>query len=68
MSSLATGFELGGLEVGENCAWCLVIFMGLRGGHMGGQERKGETFFMGVDISRYRNHFECWYSFFAFFL
>ena len=32
MSSLAKGFVFGGLEVGENCAWCLVIgviFIGL---------------------------------------
>ena len=32
MSSLAKGFTWGGLEVGENYAWCLVIFMGLGGG------------------------------------
>ena len=34
MSSLAKGFTLGGLELGENHVWCLVIvviFMGLGG-------------------------------------
>ena len=38
MSSLAKGFVLGGLEVGENCAWCLVIvviFMRVGGAEVG---------------------------------
>ena len=41
MSRLAQGFVLGALEVGENCAWCLVIvaiFVGLGRAKRWGEE------------------------------
>ena len=55
VSSLAKEFTWGGLEVGENYAWCFVIEQrGGRGGgeffiilEVRGQETKGDTFLGG---------------------
>ena len=55
VSSLAKEFTWGGLEVGENYAWCFVIEQrGRRGGEffiileVRGQETKGDTFLGGL--------------------
>ena len=56
VSSLAKEFTWGGLEVGENYAWCFVIEQrGGRGGgkffiilEVRGQETKGDTFLGGL--------------------
>ena len=71
VSSLAKEFTWGGLEVGENYAWCFVIEQrGGRGGgvfhHIGGQRsrNKGRYLFRGIDSSRH--HFKYWYFFLNF--